>query len=140
MSQDNYFSRMLRGEAPVPAVAGTLGGVIRAVDLEAGSLESDYVATDAFLNPVGQVQGGMLGAMLDDVTAMLVTATLEDGASCSTLNLNLSFLRPAQAGLLRGRARLERRGRNVCNVVGELSQDGKLVATATATCMVARRA
>lgn len=140
MSQDNYFSRMQRGEAPLPAVAATLGGVVRSVDLEAGTLASDYVATDAFLNPAGQVQGGMLGAMLDDVTAMLVTATLEDGASCSTLNLNLSFLRPAQAGPLQGRARLERRGRNVCNVVGELSQDGKLIATATATCMVVRRA
>ncbi len=139
MSNDNYFTRMLRGQAPVPAVASLLGGVVRQVDLEAGSLESDYVATDAFLNPAGQVQGGMLGAMLDDVTAMLVTATLEDGASCSTLNLNLSFLRPAQAGPLQGRARLERRGRNVCNVVGELHQDGKLVATATATCMVVRR-
>ncbi|MGN5478299.1 PaaI family thioesterase [Cupriavidus basilensis] len=117
MSNDNYFTRMLRSQA-LPPVAGLLGGVVRRVDLEAGSLESDYVATDAFLNPAGQVQGGMLGAMLDDVTAMLVTATLEDGASCSTLNLNLSFLRPAQPGPLQGRARLERRGRNVLQCRG----------------------
>ncbi|WP_018311951.1 PaaI family thioesterase [Cupriavidus sp. UYPR2.512] len=140
MSNTNYFTRMLRGQAPVPAVAGLLGGSVRRADLEAGSLESDYVATEAFLNPAGQVQGGMLGAMLDDVTAMLVTATLADGEYCSTLNLNLSFLRPAQAGPLQGRARLERRGRNVCNVVGELRQDGEVVATATATCMVVRPA
>lgn len=140
MSDGNYFTRMQRGRAPAPAVAGLLGGVVRSADLEAGTLESDYLATGAFLNPAGQVQGGMLGAMLDDVTAMLVTATLADGEFCATLNLNLSFLRPAQAGPLKGRARLERRGRTVCNVVGELRQDGQVVATATATCMLVRQA
>ncbi|MGE8367651.1 PaaI family thioesterase [Cupriavidus sp.] len=140
MSDVNYFTRMQRGQAPAPAVAGLLGGVVRAADPEVGTLESDYLATGAFLNPAGQVQGGMLGAMLDDVTAMLVTATLADGEFCATLSLNLSFLRPAQAGALQGRARLERRGRNVCNVVGELRQDGQVVATATATCMLVRQA
>lgn len=138
MAEANLFTRMLNGQAPLPAVASLLGGVVRGVDLEAGSLESDYMATGAFLNPAGQVQGGMLGAMLDDVTAMLVTATLADGEFCSTLNLNLSFLRPAQAGPLQGHARLERRGRNVCNVAGELRQGGQVVATATATCMLVR--
>jgi uncharacterized protein (TIGR00369 family) len=137
---DSYFARMQRGEAEPPAVTTTLGGRIRAVDVDAGTLESDYVGTDAFLNPAGQLQGGVLGAMLDDVTAFLVTATLADGEFCATLNLNLSFLRPAKAGPLLGKARLVRRGKEVCNVVGELLQDGKLVATATATCMVVRRA
>jgi uncharacterized protein (TIGR00369 family) len=140
MTPDNYFTRMRRGEVPPPAICGLLGGEVRAVDTESGTLEAAYVAKDTFLNPAGQVQGGMLGAMLDDVTAMLVTATLADGESCSTLNLNLSYLRPGKPGPLQGQARLERRGRNVCNVIGQLWQDGQLLATATATCMVVRRA
>ncbi|SOZ39177.1 PaaI family thioesterase [Cupriavidus neocaledonicus] len=140
MTPDNYFTRMRRGEVPPPAICGLLGGEVRTVDTEAGTLEAAYVAKDTFLNPAGQVQGGMLGAMLDDVTAMLVTSTLANGEACSTLNLNLSFLRPGRPGPLQGRARLERRGRNVCNVVGQLWQDGQLLATATATCMVVRRA
>lgn len=138
MPTDNYFTRMRRGDVPPPAICGLLGAEIREIDLEAGTLEVTYTATDAFLNPARQVQGGMLGAMLDDVTAMLVTATLADAEACSTLNLNLSFLRPAKPGLLQGRARLERRGRNVCNVSGQLFQDGQLLATATATCLVVR--
>ncbi|HEU0201335.1 MAG TPA: PaaI family thioesterase [Burkholderiaceae bacterium] len=137
--KDSYFARMQRGDAAPPPITTTLGGRIRAVDLDAGTLDSDYVATPAFLNPAGQVQGGMLGAMLDDVTAFLVTATLGDGEFCGTVNLNVSFLRPAQAGALLGRARLVRRGKDVCHVTGELLQDGKLLATATATCMVVRR-
>jgi uncharacterized protein (TIGR00369 family) len=85
------------------------------------------------------VQGGMLAAMLDDVTAFLVTATLREGEFCATLNLNVSFLRAAKAGPLCGRARLVRRGKDVCHVTGELLQDGKPVASATATCMVVRQ-
>ena len=136
---DSYFARLQRGETPLPAITTTLGGVIRLVDLDAGRLVSDYVGTPAFLNPAGQVQGGMLCAMLDDVTAMLVTATLADREFCATLSLNVSFLRPASAGPLEGRAQLVRRGKDVCNVSGELWQGGKLVASAVATCMVQRR-
>lgn len=139
-ASDNYFARMQRGQVPPPPICSLLGGSIGAVDLQAGTLESAYLATPAFLNPAGQVQGGMLGAMLDDVTAMLVTATLGDEEFCATLNLNISFLRPARAGALLGRARLERRGRNVCHVAAELLQDGRAVATATATCMLVSRA
>ncbi|HUG24455.1 PaaI family thioesterase [Piscinibacter sp.] len=135
---DSYFNRLQRGEADFPAITTTLGGQIRGVDLDAGTMESDYVATQAFLNPAGQVQGGMLSAMLDDVTAFLVTATLAEGESCATLNLNVSFLRGAVAGDLKGRAWLVRRGKDVCHVGGELSQGGKVVATAVATCMVRR--
>jgi uncharacterized protein (TIGR00369 family) len=136
---DNYFTRLRRGEAEPPAISTTLGGTIRNVDRDAGTLESGYVATAAFLNPAGQVQGGMLCAMLDDVTAFLVTATLAEGEFCATLNLNVSFLRSAHAGPLEGRAVLVRRGKAVCNVNGELWQGDKLVATAVATCMVMRQ-
>ncbi len=136
---DNYFARLRRGEAAPPVISTTLGGVIRSVDLDAGTLESSYVATPAFLNPAGQVQGGMLCAMLDDVTAFLVTATLADGEYCATVNLNVSFLRSGQPGPLEGRAVLVRRGKTVCNVNGELRQGDELVASAVATCMVMRQ-
>lgn len=136
---DTYFTRLQRGEAHPPPITTTLGGQIQTVDLEAGTLESTYLATPAFLNPAGQVQGGMLCAMLDDVTAFLVTATLADREFCATLNLNVSFLRPARAGRLEGRSQLVRRGKEVCNVNGELWQGGKLVASAVATCMVVRQ-
>jgi uncharacterized protein (TIGR00369 family) len=136
---NSYFTRLQRGDAELPPITTTLGGEIQKADLDAGTLESSYLATPAFLNPAGQVQGGMLCAMLDDVTAFLVTATLADGEFCATLNLNVSFLRPAQAGPLQAQAQLVRRGRDVCNVSAELWQAGKLVATGTATCIVVRQ-
>ncbi|MBC8740906.1 PaaI family thioesterase [Paraburkholderia sp. UCT31] len=121
----------------LPPVTTTLGGAF--LSLGDGTLQAQYVGTPAFLNPAGQVQGGMLCAMLDDVTATLVTSTLAEGEHCATLSLNTSFLRPAKPGRLIGRATLVRRGRGVCNVTGELWQDDKLVATASVVCMIVAR-
>lgn len=132
----NYFHRMLRGETPRPPVLMLLGSRIDAVDVAAGTLRATYEALPDFRNPAGTVQGGMLSAMLDDMTASLVDATLTAGQGVATLNLNVSFLRPTQVGPLQGETRMLRRGRDVCHVMGTLLQDGKEVATAVAVCKV----
>ena len=126
----------MRGETPPPPVAGLLGSRVQKVDLDAGVLIAHYQATPSFNNPAGGVQGGMLGAMLDDLTASLVDATLQTGEAVATLNLNVSFLRPAKAGALTGRAEFLRRGREVCHVSGLLIQDGKEIASAVAVCKI----
>ena len=133
---NGYFSRMLRGEAERPAVLTLLGSRIEAVDAAAGTLNATYQAPAGFLNPAGTVQGGMLGAMLDDLTASLVDATLAAGQGVATLSLNVSFLRPAQVGDLQGQARMLRRGRDVCHVMGTLLQEGREVASAVAVCKI----
>lgn len=133
---NGYFSRMLRGDVPRPPVLTLLDSHIDAVDASAGTLSATYTARDEFRNPAGTVQGGLLGAMLDDLTASLVDATLTTGQGVATLNLNLSYLRPARVGTLQGEARLLRRGRDVCHVTGTLLQDGKEVATAVAVCKI----
>lgn len=131
----NWFERMRAGlVAPAP-VTTLLGGTILDVDAQAGWLLIDYLPQASFANPAGTVQGGMLGAMLDDLCAALVDSTLAPGEHVATLNLNVSFLRPARLDKLEGRASLLRRGREVCHVSAELRQGGQLVATAVATCM-----
>ena len=113
-----------------------LGAQIQSLDLTTGTLVTHYTADEQFLNPARQVQGGMLGAMLDDVTAVLVTATLEPGSFCATLNLNVSFLSSAVPGTLVGKASFERRGKSICHVRGEIWQGETLTASAVAVCMV----
>ena len=131
------FSRMLRGEVPASPVVGLLGSRIVSVDAAQGMLVASYEARDEFRNPAGTVQGGMLGAMLDDLTASLCDATLGPGQAVATLNLNVSFLRPGVAGTpIRGEARMLRRGRDVCHLQGTLLQDGREVATAVAVCKI----
>lgn len=135
-SAEHWWHRMQRGELPPPPVARLLGAVIRRVDREAGELDVDYAPRPEFANPAGGAQGGMLAAMLDDLTAGLVDSTLAAGEAPATVSLNLSYLRPARIAPLQGRARLLRRGRDVCHVSGELLQDGKVVATAVAVCSI----
>ena len=48
---DSYFARLQRGDAAPPSIATTLGGHIRNVDLDAGTLESDYVGAREFPQP-----------------------------------------------------------------------------------------
>ena len=133
---DNFILRLMRGEASPHPIGETLGARILELDLAAGRLEMEFVGTDAFRNPAGSVQGGMLAAMLDDITASLATATATRDERCATLDLHTSFLRPATVGPIRASARVVRRGREIVNVTGELSQGGRTVATATATCML----
>lgn len=133
---DNWFHRMRRGEAAAAPIAGLLGEAIVDVDPERGTLHADYVADERFANPAGGVQGGMLGAMLDALTAGVVDATLQPGEVVATLGLNLQFPGAARPGALQGRAWIGKRGREVCFVSAELTQDGKVVATAQAVCMI----
>ncbi|MEZ5654051.1 MAG: PaaI family thioesterase [Burkholderiaceae bacterium] len=136
----NWFQRMRAGLEPPPPVATLLGAVIRSVDIDDGHLRVDYLAQPSFANPAGSVQGGMLCAMLDDLCASLVDATLAPGQFVATLTLNTSYLRSAGIGPLQGHARLKRRGRQICVVEADLLQNGETVASAVATCMIAAAA
>ena len=55
------------------------------------------------------------------------------GEFAPTLNLNVQFHRPAQIGKIQGTGRVVMRGREVLQLSAELRQNGKIVATATAT-------
>lgn len=76
--------------------------------------------------------------MLDDTMGPLVSSTLRAGEFAPTLNLNVSFAKPATVGEPIGKGRIVRRGKEVCFLAGALYQDDELVATATATAIVHR--
>jgi uncharacterized protein (TIGR00369 family) len=95
-----------------------------------------HAAADRFANPMGQVQGGYLCAMLDDV--MSVACLVASGMTCvaPTLEMKTSFLRPAMPGDLRGRGRVVKWGRKIAFTEGELfDAEGRLIAKASGTAM-----
>ena len=120
-----------------PPVATLLGRRIEEVNPKAGFLRAAFDARRAFSNPARNVQGGMLCAMLDDLMASLMEATLDTGQSVATLNLNVSFLRPSVPGAVNGEARFVLRGREICHVAGVLLQKNRKVASATAVFTIA---
>ena len=81
------------GRAPIPPAAATLGFEFVDADVEAGTIEVAFAATEAFTNPAGNVLGAFLAAMLYDTVGPALLATLEPDQFQSTLQLNVSFLR-----------------------------------------------
>lgn len=127
----------MEGRSAPPTAAVTLGWQLVSIDPDAGVIATAFTASDALLNPVGNVQGGFLAAMLDDTMGPALVATLGPGQFAPTSDLHVQFLRPARPGRLLGHGRIVRRGRDVAFLYGELRDEaGELLAVATATAQI----
>jgi uncharacterized protein (TIGR00369 family) len=137
MEGEGPFWDAIEGRTPLPAAAATLGWQLVAINPEEGTIEVEFTASDAFLNPAGFIQGGFLAAMLDDTLGPALVAGLSPGDFAPTTDLHVQFLRPARPGRLIGRGRVVRRGRDVGFLAGELlDEDGAIVAVATSTVQI----
>ena len=127
----------VEGRAPVPRAAATLGFEFVGADVEAGTIDVAFTATEAFTNPVGNVLGAFLAAMLYDTVGPALLATLGPDEFQSTLQMNVDFLRPTRPGRVRGRGRVRQRDGDHAVVEAELfDADDVLLASATAVARV----
>lgn len=86
---------------------------------------------DKHLNGGGALHGGLLMTLADNVLGYTVHEQTE-GRIASTVTLNTDFLAGGAAGAtVWGRAAITRRTRSLIFVAGDLSQDGRLLLTAT---------
>ena len=119
----------------LPPSAALLGWSARSI--EPGHVRVQYTAREEFNNPMGVVQGGFLAAMLDDAMGPALFTLLDEGQFAPTVDLKVSFLRPARAGTLVAEGRVVHRTRSIAFLEGTLAtEDGTLVATATATARI----
>jgi len=120
-----------------PPSARTLGFKLIRVSQAERRVEIAFDArADLLANPMGQVQGGFVCAMLDE--CMSVAGMIASGMThvVPTLEMKTSFLRPAMPGALRGVGRVVKWGRTVCFMEGELyDAEGRLLATSTGTAL-----
>ena len=131
------FWNMVEGRAPLPRAAATLGMEFIDADVDAGTIELAFAATEAFTNPTGNVLGAFVAAMLYDTVGPALLATLEPDQFQSTLQLNVGFLRPVRPGRLIGRGRVVHRDGDLAHLEASLMDpQGQVVATATATAKV----
>jgi uncharacterized protein (TIGR00369 family) len=132
-----FFWDVMEGRRAPPPAAALLGFELLAIDPAQGTIRVRFTARPEFTNPIGVVQGGFLAAMLDDTLGPALTATLEPGQFAPTIELKVNFIAPAQPGKLVAEGRVVARGGSIAFLAGELrSEDGALVATATATARV----
>jgi uncharacterized protein (TIGR00369 family) len=134
LTDEEILQRFLRSKNQ-PTGSQTLGFKIISVCQETKSVEVAFEARAELLaNPMKQVQGGYLCAMLDE--CMSVACMVASGMTCvaPTAEMKTSFFRPAKPGRLRGVGRVVRWGRTLAFTEGELYDEAdRLVAKATGT-------
>ena len=137
MDKNAYFWQVMDGKLPPPGAAATLAIRFTHIDAEAGTIETTFEAGPAFANPTGHVQGGFLAAMLDDTMGPAVFAMGKGAIFAPTIDLHVSFLKPARPGAFVGKGRVVSLGKSIAFLEGELfDETGVLVARATATARV----
>ncbi len=102
-----------------------------------GWAEIAFTPRAEFANPMGNVQGGFVTAMLDD--AMGVAASIHSGFTkfVPTLQLTVTFLKPVGFGRVTVRGDVVRLGRDTAHLAGTLRlADGTVAATAVAAAAV----
>jgi uncharacterized protein (TIGR00369 family) len=133
-SRTGPFWDAVEGRGPMPAVASLLGWQLEAVDPLERTITVRFEARPEFTNPQGNVQGGMLAAMLDDTMGPALVASLPPGKFVPTLEMKVSYLTPAEVGPLWGHGRVVHAGRTNAFVEGDLvDAEGRLIARGSAT-------
>ena len=134
LTDDDILQRFLRTKNQ-PTGSQTLGFRMLRVSQEKMEVEVAFEAKAELLsNPMKQVQGGYLCAMLDECMSVACMVASKMTAVAPTAEMKTSFFRPAAPGTLRGIGRVVRWGRTLAFTEGELyDAEGRLLAKATGT-------
>jgi uncharacterized protein (TIGR00369 family) len=126
---------ILKRQAPCSA---WLGQELLEIDTEAGFAKIAYALGEAHFNRFGALHGGAIACVMDDVLAVAAGLVLQWGEIAPTLEMKVSYLAQGAAGRHVAQAQLLKRGRQINFLDATLMRDdGKLIATATATIMIA---
>ena len=132
----DIMQAIVREELPHPTMSKTIP--MKVVQAGEGKVVFNAVANEKHLNPQGAVHGGFAATVLDSATGCAVHTLLGAGVAYGTIDLNIKMIRPVPRS-----TNLIAEG-TVINISKSLgisecilkSEDGKLYATSTATCMI----
>ena len=112
-----------------PGFGSWLDGRVMQVS-EAGDLVVDFTVREEMLNPMGNIHGGAIAAIVDEILGFQIFLQSEENAAYVSMTMNIDFLRAAQAGdVITAIPKVVRIGRKTANVKCELkSADGKVIA------------
>lgn len=134
LTDEEILARFLRTKNQ-PTGSQTLGFRMVGVHQATKSVEVEFDArADLLLNPMKQIQGGYLCAMLDECMSVACMVASGMTAVAPTLEMKTSFLRPGAPGKIKGIGRVLKWGRQVAFTEGELfDPEGRMLAKATGT-------
>jgi uncharacterized protein (TIGR00369 family) len=120
-----------------PTGSQTLGFRMLTVNQSERRVEIMFQASaETMANPMRQIQGGFLCAMLDECMSVACMVASGMTSVAPTLEMKTSFLRPAFPGPLRGVGTVLRWGKTIAFTEAELfDAEGRLLAKATGTAL-----
>lgn len=127
MSNPGELEILLQQYGPKPPIATLLNTRIIAFDAKAGTIAVTFEGQEAWTNPHGGLQGGMVAALLDETMGALLTFVLFPARRGLTLELKVSMLRPARPGPLMADGRVVQRTKRVGNDYFIKQPDGRLL-------------
>jgi uncharacterized protein (TIGR00369 family) len=137
MSGLEFIRRIRDGVLPPPPMGSVFGFAI--TDVEVGRVSFECTPDESAYNPIGMVHGGLVCTLADSVLGCAVHTTLEAGVAYTSIDLNVSYLRPVnvESGRLVATGTVTKPGRKVAFGRAEIIDGGgKLVAVATGSCLV----
>lgn len=134
MKTQAVFWRIIHGELPLAAAAKTTGWEFVRYDDDTGEIHVAFAAGVPLTNPLGNIQGGMLAAMLDECMGPALYLTLPPNKIAVTVQQSTRFMRPARPGRLLGVGKVDHRTGSLCFTSGTLCDtEGRVLATGAAT-------
>jgi uncharacterized protein (TIGR00369 family) len=128
------------GELPRPPLGELMG--FEVLEVADGRIVFAAEPSEWMLNPIGSVHGGMLATMLDTCVGCAVHTTLPAGATYTTLELKVNFVRTVQPsdGRLLATGQVIHTGGRIATAEGRLVTEAgeELCAHATTTCLLRR--
>lgn len=95
---------------------------VRVADAEPGRAVVEVPVGADLRQAAGNVHGGVFASLIDSAAADALRGLLRDGQSSATIDLNVSFLRPATDGMLAAEASVLFHGRSIAICTVDVSE------------------
>jgi uncharacterized protein (TIGR00369 family) len=126
---------IIKRQAPTSA---WLNQQILELDVEEGWVKIGYDLGEPHFNRFDALHGGSIACVMDDVLAVAAGMVAKWGEIAPTLEMKVSYLNQGGAGKHVAEAKVLKRGRQINFLEATMTrEDGKVIATATATIMIA---
>ena len=128
---------LLAGESPKPPMAVLVG--IEMTECERGRVVFTGTPSEFHYNLGGVAHGGFACTLLDSALGCAVTSLLPAGRSCTTVDLQVRFIRPLtqETGAVRCEARVLHLGKTIGTAEARITDSrGRLCAYASTACAI----
>lgn len=137
MAGRDFLQAIVDGEVPPPPFAQLIGADL--VSVGDGVAVFRCAPDESTYNPLGLVHGGVLCTLLDSAAGCAVHSQLPAGVGFSSIEIKVSFLRPANGATLEIEGRSLRVGRQVAFAEAYARNgEDKLVGHATSSIALVR--